>query len=256
MNIIKCISLQTNYIWIIYNHIRQCIIIDPGESLKVIKMLNHLQLIPEAILLTHNHRDHTNGVFTLIQHFPKIKIYGPIETQNQNFATITVSEGDTLQILNQEIKVLNFPGHTPHHIGFYYKSWLFSGDTIFSAGCGTIQTGYTQAMYKSLLKIQCLPKNTLIYSGHEYTLLNLNFAISILPQDTLIINYLKKITKVLKKNKLLQPTTLQLELKINPFLRCNDINIQKSLNLFPKPGEEWKILQALRNKKDLYLVKN
>lgn len=252
MNIIQIKALKTNYIWMIYNNNNECIIIDPGESTVIFKVLKTLQFSLKAILLTHNHYDHVAGVKKLIQCFPNIEIYGSKETENEGTNQI-VKEGDNFVLLNNiKITILHLPGHTEQHIGFYFNSKLFCGDTVFSAGCGKVQTGLIKSMYHSFLKIKNLPKDTLIYSGHEYTLSNINFVRSILPKNQTIINYQKKIIKLRKYGKSTIPTELNLELKINPFFRCADFEIQKSLNLFPEKKNEWKIFSQLRKQKDIF----
>lgn len=248
-NIIGIPALQSNYIWMIYDNTNDCIIIDPGESIRVLNILKKLKLSLKAILLTHNHYDHIDGVNKLIQFFPKATVYGPQEIQHCNI-NYTVSEGDNILLLNKKFKVFNFTGHTKNHIGFYYNNNLFCGDTVFSAGCGKIQIGLEKQMYESFLKIKNFPDNTLIYSGHEYTLSNINFVSSMLPYNNDIINYKNKITNLKKLNKTTIPTTLKLELKINPFFYCNNIDLKKALGVFPKSGEEWKIFYTLRKKKD------
>lgn len=251
MHILGVTSLQTNYIWIILNYTNECIVVDPGEGIIVLKILKKYQLILKAILLTHNHNDHTAGTNILIQHFPKAIIYGPSETLN-NGTNAVVSEGDNFTILGKKFSVFSFPGHTKNHIGFYHNSCLFCGDTIFSAGCGSVKPELIQNMYQSLLKIQKFPDNTSIYCGHEYTLSNINFAISILPENKIFIDYRNQVIKLLKNKKPTIPTILSLELKINPFLLCKNKNIQQSLQFFPKKEEEWLIFKELRRRKDLF----
>lgn len=251
MNIIRIPAFEDNYIWLIYNKINECIVVDPGESTKILKILKKLRLSLKAILLTHNHYDHIHGIKVLKQYFPDIEIYGSIETKNKG-ATRIVTEKDEFIVLNKKIKVFNFPGHTENHIGFYFNSMLFCGDTVFSAGCGKIQTGLAQKMYESFLKIKNLPKDTLIYSGHEYTLSNINFVMSILPKNKIITEYQNQVINLRKLGKSTVPTTLQLELKINPFFRCDNIDIKKALCFFPTIKEEWKIFYKLRKKKDKF----
>ncbi|URJ28498.1 hydroxyacylglutathione hydrolase [Blochmannia endosymbiont of Camponotus sp. C-046] len=251
MNIIRVRVFNTNYIWFLYNYRGECIIVDPGEAVKVLNILKKLQFKLRAILLTHNHFDHINGVFSLTRYFPKTIVYGPMETKN-NGAHCLVSEGDDFVLLQKKFKVINLTGHTLGHIGFYSAPWLFCGDTVFSAGCGKICVGFAQQMYESFLKIKHLPRNTLIFSGHEYTLSNINFAISILPRDQSIIDYCNKIIKLSKNNQPTVPTTVNLERKINPFFCCDNLDIKKSLNLPFNLKEEWQVFSALRNKKDSF----
>ncbi|WHL24887.1 MAG: hydroxyacylglutathione hydrolase [Candidatus Blochmannia vicinus] len=251
MNIIRVPALNTNYIWILYNYRNECIVVDPGEAIAVLKILKRFQFVLRAILLTHNHADHVNGVSTLIQYFPKTIIYGPEETKN-SCIHVVVSEGDDFILLQKKFRVFHFPGHTLGHIGFYSAPWLFCGDTVFSAGCGTFCAGLAKKMYESFIKIQNFPCNTLIFSGHEYTLLNVNFAIFMLPHDQFIINYRNKVIKLREKNKSTVPTTVGLELKVNPFFRCSNVDIRRSLHLSSDIKEKWQIFYELRKKKDLF----
>lgn len=251
MNVIKVSSFTNNYIWIVYDNSNNCIIIDPGETIALLQILKKLQLVVTAILLTHNHYDHINGVHILVQNFPKAIIYGPTVLKNQS-TSVSVSEGDNFFLLNKKMQVFNFPGHTKNHIGFYFNSiLLFCGDTVFSAGCGKIQKGLAQQMYKSFLKIKNFPDNTLIYSGHEYTLSNINFVSSILPNNRAVSNYRDKVINLRNLGQSTIPTNLKLELQINPFFNCNNVEIKKALCCFPKKAEEeWKVFQKLRKKKD------
>lgn len=253
MNIIRIKSLKTNYIWIIYNNKNDCIIIDPGEYIKILKIIKKLRLTIKSILITHNHSDHTNGILMLLRYFPKIEVYGPLKSQYKNIKITIVGEGDNLILLNKKIQILDLPGHTAYHIGFYCNPYLFCGDTVFSAGCGKVQIGYMQDMYKSILKIKKLPHNTLICCGHEYTLSNINFAASILSHNKLIINYYHRIINYIAQNKPIPITRLSLELKINPFFRCDHIDTKQELQILPSLFEdEWKIFKRLRERKDIF----
>lgn len=255
MNIIRIPALKDNYIWLIYNKNNECILIDPGESIQVLKIIQKFQFTLFAILLTHCHNDHTDGIYTLIQHYPNVIVYGPIETKYQHSKISIISEKDNLMLLGKKFKIINLPGHTSNHIGFYSAPWLFCGDTIFSAGCGKFNDEHAQSMYMSFLKISAYPHNTLIFCGHEYTLSNIKFAISILPTNKKIIDYYHKVSTLTKNNQSTIPTTLSLELQINIFFNYNHIDIKKHLNFFPKTGEEWKLFSMLRKQKDLYTLK-
>lgn len=249
MQLISLNVLSDNYIWILsYNE--QAIIIDPGVSKPVLNLLLKKKLIPIAILLTHYHKDHVDGVSDILTKF-NIPVYGPKETCMLGTNKI-VSEGDNFLLFNKEFIVIHLPGHTLGHIGFYSNPWLFSGDTIFSGGCGKIFEGMSKTMYESFKKINSLPSETIICSGHEYTLRNLIFAQSLLPTDKIIINFKKKIQNCYLKKKKILPTTLDLERKINIFLRCHDFKIHNAINYYPSSGKEWKVFSKLRKKKDCF----
>ncbi|MBX4181219.1 hydroxyacylglutathione hydrolase [Sodalis sp. CWE] len=251
MNLVCIPTLTNNYTWILKNDNKQCLIIDPGEAPPVLKILSHQKLKPIAFLLTHHHWDHINGVNELLQYFSSVPVYGPEETRHKG-ATQIVNENDCLILLGHTFIVIALPGHTLGHIGFYCNPWFFCGDTIFSAGCGRIYEGTSSQMYESLQKINRLPSTTIICPAHENTLENLNFAVSILPKDKNIVAYQSKVKSLQIKNQPSLPTNLSLERKVNLFLRCNDLSVQKGLDVQPSFREEKLIFSMLRNKKDYF----
>lgn len=227
MNLISISALQDNYIWILNDQHRRCLIVDPGESAPILSALRKAGLTPTAALLTHNHHDHVDGVDEICNHFPELRVYGPHETDNK-FSQISVKNGDKLVIGGLEWQVFATPGHTPGHISYYSTPYLFCGDTMFSAGCGRLLGGTSKQMYQSLQRLATLPDETLVCAAHEYTLSNLEFARSILPEDHDIHSYERKVRKMHEKKQSSLPSTLGLERKINLFLRCGDIDLKKN----------------------------
>ncbi|WP_038498942.1 hydroxyacylglutathione hydrolase [Candidatus Palibaumannia cicadellinicola] len=250
MNLISISALTDNYIWILYNDHQECLVIDPGEAIPVLQTLSTNKLRLTSILLTHHHDDHVCGVPMLLQYFP-VSVYGPQETIKQG-ANIILKEGDNITLLDINFDILSFPGHTLGHIGYYSDPWLFCGDTIFSAGCGKIFEGTPKQMYESCQKINKLSPNTLICSGHEYTLVNLAFAASLLPDNNVINSYQLDMQQLIIQKKQIQPSTLYLERLINPFFLCHDLNLQKAINFYPKLGETWKVFSIVRQKRDQF----
>lgn len=251
MNLISIPALQDNYIWLLTDSQKQCVIVDPGESAPVLSTLIQGQYRPQAILLTHHHNDHVGGVANLCRHFPEIPVYGPQETANKG-ATVIVTEGDDLTIKGQKYIIIAVPGHTLGHIAYYSKPYLFCGDTLFSAGCGRLFEGTPEQMYASIQQLAQLPDDTLICSAHEYTLSNLKFARSILPADQDIARYQQKIEQLRAKNQPSLPVKLQSERKINVFLRCNDIDLQRKIGVISPPESLASVFSELRAKKDIF----
>lgn len=251
MNLISIPALKDNYIWLLIDDHNHCIIIDPGESSPILSIFNECNLIMDAILLTHHHQDHLDGVTILLKNFPKTPIYGPQETEKKG-ANIIIGNGDNVSISHQNFSVIAIPGHTLGHIAYYNPPYLFCGDTIFSAGCGRLfeSTGYI--MYRSLQKIMQLPDDTLICSGHEYTLSNLEFALSILSEDKKIAFYQKKVIKLREKKQPSLPTTLKLEREINIFLRCDEIDLQKKVLGVKSLTSPSLVFSTLRRMKDSF----
>ncbi|HJD71899.1 MAG TPA: hydroxyacylglutathione hydrolase, partial [Enterobacter roggenkampii] len=177
MNLISISAFEDNYIWVLVDDERRCVIVDPGESAPVLRAIEENGWQPEAILLTHHHNDHTGGVPELRTHFPHVVVYGPSEAQDKG-VTQVVEEGEKILIREWEFSVFATPGHTLGHLCFYSKPYLFCGDTLFSGGCGRLFEGTPAQMYQSLQKINALPDDTVICCAHEYTLGNMKFAVS------------------------------------------------------------------------------
>jgi len=218
-------AFQDNYIWLIHND-QNSVIVDPGDAGPVISALERKNLNLVAILITHHHADHIGGVIALQEKYPHIKIFAP-QKDKYDFVNISLKNGDEINIPELQInyKIIEIPGHTRGHIAYYDKKNLFCGDTLFACGCGKIFDGTHEQMYNSLKKISALPKDTKIYCAHEYTKKNITFALSLDPDDTNL-----KLRKALISNiKNTIPSSLEEELKTNPFLKCTSLEAFKRL---------------------------
>ena len=218
-------AFQDNYIWLIHND-QNSIIVDPGDAEPVINALERKNLNLVAILITHHHADHIGGVMALQEKYPHIKIFAP-QKDKYDFVNISLKNGDEINIPELQInyKIIEIPGHTQGHIAYYDMENLFCGDTLFAGGCGKIFDGTHEQMYNSLKKISALPKDTKIYCAHEYTKKNITFALSLDPDDTnlkLRKESLSNVTNTI-------PSSLEEELKTNPFLKCTSLEAFKSL---------------------------
>jgi hydroxyacylglutathione hydrolase len=170
-------AFTDNYIWLVTTN-EGSIVIDPGESSKIINCVKDNQLNLKAILITHHHFDHTGGINEILSHFP-VDVFGPFNNGIENINK-KLKDGDKINIIGIEFEIIEIPGHTLDHIAFYSENngspILFCGDTLFAGGCGRVFEGTFDQMYESLNKLKVLPENTSIYCGHEYTLSNLKFA--------------------------------------------------------------------------------
>lgn len=191
IQIIPIPAFQDNYIWLIHDG-QNAAVVDPGDALPVLNTLNTLNLHLEAILITHHHQDHIGGVDTLLAHFPHIKIYAPA-LEHYNFQHIAVRDCNQISVANwlNAVSVISLPGHTLGHVAFYLEQdkahYLFCGDTLFGAGCGRLFEGMPVQMFDSLKKLASLPGDTLVFCAHEYTLHNINFALSLEPNNQALI---------------------------------------------------------------------
>jgi|TARA_B100001094_G_scaffold322467_1_gene371836 hydroxyacylglutathione hydrolase len=246
-------AFEDNYIWLLTTN-EGSIVIDPGESSKIKSLIDNNEIDLKGILITHHHYDHTNGLNDLSDN-GMLDIYGP----ENNIVKINkrVKDSDCISIIGLDFEIIEVPGHTLDHIAFYSFNEnmpiLFCGDTLFSGGCGRVFEGTHKQMYDSLNKLASLPKHTKVYCGHEYTLSNLKFAIEVDTENKDLLdeyNHVKKLN--ISKNPSL-PSTLDKELKINPFLRCNNMSIRNKINKeFNVSGDDFEIFTALREWKDNY----
>ena len=232
IEIIPCLKDNYSYIIIDIKNKNTCVV-DPSESKPIINFLekNNLQL--NYILNTHHHYDHVGGNSELKKKY-KAKIVG-FEGDCERIPEIDIllKDGEIWKQDNFEAKVIHIPGHTLGHICFYFynENNLFTGDTLFSLGCGRIFEGTYEQMFVSLEKIKKLPPKTKIYCGHEYTLQNSKFCITYDSKNQNLIKKIQEIKKKLKKKKPTIPSTLEEELKNNIFLRSNNDKIKTNLNM-------------------------
>ena len=244
-------AYDDNYIWLISTN-EGSIIVDPGESKKIIEGIDKNKIDLKAILITHHHFDHTNGLQDLLD-IDNFDVFGPVN--NINGINNKVGDSDQFSVIGIDFEVIEIPGHTLDHIGFYSFNdgdpILFCGDTLFAGGCGRVFEGTYQQMFEALKKISRLPKNTKIYCGHEYTLSNIKFALEVDPNNIKLQNEYKNVQELMKSNKPSLPTTIQKELDTNPFLRCDDLDIQKNIvKKFNVDDSEFEIFTAIRKWKD------
>ena len=251
INIEPIKAFNDNYIWLATTN-EGSIVIDPGEAHKTIKYLKENDLNLDAILITHHHFDHTGGIEDMLK-FRNVDVYGPVN----NIPSINkqLRDGDLFSVIGVDFKIIEIPGHTLDHIAFFSENngnpVLFCGDTLFSSGCGRVFEGTFEQMHKSILKLKSLPANTKIYSGHEYTQSNLKFAMEVEPLNQKLISRYNDVQDLLNKGIPTLPTTLELELEVNPFLRCQAREVQNSVvKQFNTSNHENEIFKALRQWKD------
>lgn len=217
-----------NYIWLLKAGGKACAVVDPGDEDPVLEFLEQNGLDLRYILLTHHHHDHVGGVPDLLEHFDAT-VFGPAD-ERIPFVDQVCREGDRVVLadLNLDFNVLEVPAHTRSHIAFYSQNVLFSGDTLFSLGCGRFFEGTAVDMQKSLDKLAALPAGTKNYCAHEYTQANCRFALQVEPENPVLQARSLEIDSLRAADKITLPTTLGDELATNPFLRTREDDVVKA----------------------------
>lgn len=202
------------------------------------------------ILVTHHHHDHVGGIQELKSE-TGCKVIGPKgEAQKITGIDGTVAEGDTLNFGKADVHVIETPGHTLGHVTYYIPSnaVAFAGDTLFAMGCGRIFEGTPEMMYASLQKLAALPGDTRVYCGHEYTLSNGRFALTIEPENAALKKRMAEVEALRVEHKPTLPTTIAAELATNPFLRAHVPAIQERLKMTGAPA--WQVFAEIRERKN------
>ena len=224
VKIIKC--LQDNYSYLLIdNSTKKACVIDPGEAEPIVNYIEENEINLKYILNTHHHIDHIGGNLILKEKYNS-KIIG-FEGDKKRIPKIDilVKNDEIWKNDTFEARIFHIPGHTSGHIAFHFyrEKKIFTGDTLFSLGCGRIFEGTYAQMFNSLNKIKNLPLDTDIYCGHEYTLQNSKFCLKF---DTKNPNLQKKITQIenkLKNGLPTLPTSLREEIQCNIFLKAKDL---------------------------------
>jgi len=224
MKLIPLPALTDNYIWLLHDG-HQALVVDPGVAEPVLTALRNEGLQLAAILVTHHHADHTDGIGAL-RAATGAKVRGPT-LQSIPGPIQHCAENDKFNELNLNFTVMAVPGHTADHLAYYCpdvdgEPLVFCGDTLFSAGCGRLFEGTPEQMHSSLQRLATLPENTRICCSHEYTLSNLRFAHTVEPANMVIVHHQLQCEQLRHSGRPTLPTRLSLELQINPFLRCHD----------------------------------
>jgi len=222
-----------NYIWCLHDN-QTAYVVDPGQADSVLDYLKDRSLDLKGILITHHHWDHVSGIAALVAAYPGIPVWGPA-TETIPGCTQPLSGGDTIELAwGITFGVIDVPGHTLGHIAYYAKETpkgplLFCGDTLFSSGCGRLFEGTPEQMLDSLQTLAALPVETTVCCTHEYTTANLKFAQAVEPDNEDVAKRIKEVMKLRDQNLPSLPSSIGLELKVNPFLRADKESVLRTL---------------------------
>ena len=250
IEIIPCLS--DNYSYLIHEKKFNTVsIVDPSEFKSCDEAIKKYKKL-DFILNTHHHADHVGANLELKKKYNSKILGSDLDKNRIPGIDIFLKENQKQKIGNLEFEVIFIPGHTKGHIAFFFRKEkiAFTGDTLFSLGCGRVFEGTHEEMFNSLNKIKKLPPDTKIYCGHEYTKTNLNFCLTYDPANTLLKEKQVDILKKLNSNQPTIPSTLGQEIKTNIFLRCNDPKIKDAIGL--KDSTELEVFSKLRDLKDTF----
>lgn len=222
-------AFRDNYIWALHDaQKRRVCVIDPGDADPVLRFLEEEDLELTAILATHHHADHVGGISRLLKEH-SVPVYGPAKERIPEL-THPLSEGDKVSLEAQELEleVLDVPGHTAGHIAYAGHGMLFSGDTMFAAGCGRIFEGTAEQMYASLCKLAEFDSKTRLYCAHEYTEKNLRFATTVESDNMAVWERYTHVRTMRGNGEVTLPSTIGIELETNPFLRPDIVTVKRS----------------------------
>lgn len=202
------------------------------------------------ILVTHHHIDHVEGIEELKEKYGAVVVGPSYEADQIPGIDRGVSEGDTLTFSGRTVDIYHTPGHTMGHICFSIpgEKLLFAADTVFPLGCGRLFEGDAADMWSGYLKLIELPDDTVIYSGHEYTLGNAEFALTVDGDNQILVERVEQIRKMREAGMPTVPTTMELEKQTNPFFRVQDAGVRKNLGM--ETASDVEVFAEIRTRKD------
>ena len=247
-------AFSDNYIWLIESPraAGRVVAVDPGDAGPVLAELHRSGASLAAILLTHHHPDHIGGVEALLGLGP-VPVIGPDDARI-TLRNRTARDGERCELadLGLGFEILAVPGHTVSHIAFFGHGALFCGDTLFSAGCGRMFEGTPTQMNASLNRLRDLPPETRMFCGHEYTAANLKFALAVDPGNRTAADYCEAVMRTRAADAPTLPSPLSLEIRINPFLRCDNPTLRAAAEAhagrsLPTAADVFAVLRAWKD---------
>lgn len=255
MEILRLPVLRDNYVFVVVAADQRAAVVDPAVAEPVQDLLEKHGLSLALILHTHHHSDHIGGTAKLLEIWPTAEVWAAAADRERiPLQTRGLGPGDQLHLFGRELNVLGVPGHTRAHIAFYLPPTategpeLFCGDTLFAGGCGRLFEGSAAQMWASLLQFAALPGNTRVWCAHEYTEANLRFAMGLELNNQALQERWQEVQLRRSKGLATVPSRIDLELATNPFMRCDQKQLQAAVGL----SEPVAVLAEIRRRKDQF----
>ena len=247
VSIVPCLS--DNYAYLVrVDGSDATLVVDPSESAPVIAAVEKLGLRLVGILNTHHHHDHVGGNEGLIARFGELPVVafegdrGRVPAQTRG-----VADEETFEMAGLSIRALHVPGHTTGALAYVTDGVVFTGDTLFVAGCGRLFEGTPAMMHRSLSeRLGTLPEDTRVFCGHEYTVSNLQFAVHVDPDNADARRALDEAREKRARGESTVPSTIAAERATNPFLRVSAPAMRDAFG----GGDAVSVLAAVRKAKD------
>ena len=231
MRVIPVPCLQDNYAYLIVDdRTRTAAVIDPGQAAPVLDAIAAAEVSLVAVWATHHHPDHVGGIAALLAALPNLVVVAShIDGAKIMHVTQKIADGEALALGSIAVTAISNPGHTNGAISFHARdtatpsqpSAVFTGDTMFAAGCGRLFEGTAEQMFESFKRLTSLPGDTRVYFGHEYTAANLAFAVSVEPNNAAIAQRQRDVAAMRSRGEFTTPSTMALELATSPFARAS-----------------------------------
>ncbi|MBN1610878.1 MAG: hydroxyacylglutathione hydrolase [Polyangiaceae bacterium] len=255
MRVTPILCLRDNYAYLVQpNAGPEALIVDPSEAAPVLRAVRDAGPRIAAVLCTHHHWDHVGGVEELCARAGPIGVYGhSSERSRLPGLNQPLDDGSVFEAAGLSVTALHVPGHTRGSVAYRIEDAVFTGDTLFVAGCGRLFEGTATDMHSSLGRLASLPDQTLVYPGHEYTLNNLQFAAKLEPDNQRIRAKLDRVAEQRRRGKPTVPSSMGEERLTNPFLRVRENPIVRSVSgsLGPDP-DDVAVFASVRAAKDRF----
>lgn len=254
LDLVTIACLSDNYAFLVHDPEHgETALIDVPEAAPILAELNRRGWSLTHVLLTHHHPDHVQGLEEIRAAFPDAVVIGAeADAHRLPPLDLKVKQGDTITVGPEWIGVIDVPGHTVGHIAYHFpeSEIAFTGDSLMALGCGRLFEGTPEQMFESLSKLAALSPDTLICSGHEYTASNGRFAATIEPGNDLLETRNRETERLRRDGKFTVPSTLATELATNPFLRCDQPEVQAAVGL--EGADPVEVFAAVRAAKDAF----